>query len=76
MESASVRQLWQFEVDKAKVLWTVAKLLPQWCMTFNQLVVLVPVIAEYNIAINFMVSVGPIVVIALCQQTLAPTVKD
>jgi len=76
MESASVWQLWQFEVDKAKVLWTVAKLLPQWCMTFNQLVVLMPVIAVCNIAVNFMVTVRPVIVIVLCQQTLATTVKD
>jgi len=76
MESASVWQLWQFEVDKAKVLWTVAKLLPQWCMTFNQLVVLMPVIAVCNIAVNFMVTVRPVIVIVLCQQTLATAVKD
>jgi len=76
MESASVLQLWQFEVDKAKVLWTVAKLLPHWCMTFNQLVVLMPVIAVCNIAVNFMVTVRPVIVIVLCQQTLATAVKD
>ena len=73
MESASVLQLLP---QCCSCVASVAKLLPQWCMTFDQLVDLMPVIAQYNIAVNFMVSVVPIIVIALRQQTLGPTVKD
>ena len=62
MQATSVWQLWQCEVEKFKVLWTVGQLLHQWRTGWSQMVILWPVIVQLSFTFSQMVIAWPVIV--------------
>ena len=75
MQATSVWQLWQYEVEKFKVLWTVGQLLHQWRTGWSQMVILWPVIVQLSLAFSQMVIAWPVIANIVCQQLWDTTVE-
>ena len=76
MQATSVWQLWQYEVEKFKVLWTVGQLLHQWRAGWSQMVILWPVIVQLSLTFSQMVIAWPVIASMVRQQLLGTTVED
>ena len=76
MQSTSLWQCLQREVEKAKVLWTVGQLLQQWLTGWSQMVILWPVIVQLSLTFSQTVTAWPVIANMLCQHLLGTSVED
>ncbi len=75
MQSTSLWQCLQCEVEKAKVLWTVGQLLQQWLTGWSQMVILWPVIVQLSLTRSQTVTAWPVIANILCQHLLGTSVE-
>ena len=76
MQSTTLWQLLQCEVEKGKVLWTAGQLAQQWLTGWSQMVILWPVIVHLSLTFNQTVTAWPVIANILCQHLLGTSVED
>ena len=62
MQSTTLWQLLQCEVEKGKVLWTAGQLVQQWLTGWSQMVILWPVIVHLSLTFSQTVTAWPVIV--------------
>ena len=60
MQSTTLWQLLQSEVEKGKVLWTAGQLAQQWVIGWSQMVTLWPVIVHLSLTFSQTVTAWPV----------------
>ena len=60
MQSTTLWQLLQSEVEKGKVLWTAGQLAQQWLTGWSQMVILWPVIVHLSLTFSQTVTAWPV----------------
>ena len=76
MQSTTLWQLLQSEVEKGKVLWTAGQLAQQWVIGWSQMVILWPVIVHLSLTFSQTVTAWPVIANILCQHLLGSSVED
>ena len=76
MQSTTLCQLLQSEVEKGKVLWTAGQLAQQWLTAWSQMVILWPVIVHLRLTFSRTATAWPVIANILCQHLLGSSVED
>ena len=76
MQSTTLWQLLQSEVEKGKALWTAGQLAQQWLIGWSQMVILWPVIVHLSLTFSQTVIAWPVIANILCQHLLGTLVED
>ena len=76
MQSTTLWQLLQCEVEKGKVLWTAGQLAQQWLSASLLIAILWPVIVHLRLTFSRTATAWPVIANILCQHLLGTTVED